>query len=228
VPATDWKDGKYSWVTPRFQGKPMQVGPTAAVLVGVASKHEPTLRWATTLLDITGGLLKASGNKAELSPTIVESTLGRHAARAIRCAVMAEAALKNWGLLVENIGKGDFSIFNAPTFPKGEQRGFGFHEAPRGTLSHWVVIRDGKIHNYQAVVPSTWNAGARQRRADGPLRGVVVGNPIADPGAARGPAHGAFVRPILACAVTPWTGLDRPVKVLGLKGARWAPCASWR
>jgi hydrogenase large subunit len=181
---TDWKeDGKYSWVkAPRFQGKPMQVGPTAAVLVGVATKHEPTLRWATKVLDITGGLLKASGHKAELSPKIVESTLGRHAARAIRCAVMAEAALKHWGLLVENIGKGDVSIFNAPTFPKGEQRGFGFHEAPRGTLSHWVVIRDGKIHNYQAVVPSTWNAGPRDKDGQmGPYEASLVGNPIADP-----------------------------------------------
>ena len=34
-------------------------------------------------------------------------------------------------------------------------------EAPRGALAHWVVIKDGKIDNYQAVVPSTWNAGPR-------------------------------------------------------------------
>ena len=34
-------------------------------------------------------------------------------------------------------------------------------EAPRGALSHWIVIEDGKIANYQAIVPSTWNAGPR-------------------------------------------------------------------
>ncbi len=34
-------------------------------------------------------------------------------------------------------------------------------EAPRGGLSHWIVIEDGRIANYQAVVPSTWNAGPR-------------------------------------------------------------------
>jgi hydrogenase large subunit len=34
-------------------------------------------------------------------------------------------------------------------------------EAPRGALCHYVVIKDGLIDNYQAVVPSTWNAGPR-------------------------------------------------------------------
>ncbi len=71
--------------------------------------------------------------------------------------------MQQWQKLVDNIGTGDMDTFNPPTFPKGEIRGFGFHEAPRGTLSHWVVIEDGKIKNYQAVVPSTWNAGPRDQ-----------------------------------------------------------------
>jgi len=66
-------------------------------------------------------------------------------------------------------------------FLKGEQQGFGFHEAPRGTLSHWVVIDNGKIKNYQAVVPSTWNAGPRDSKEQpGPYEASLVGNPIAD------------------------------------------------
>lgn len=170
--------GKYSWSkAPRFQGKPMQVGPAAEVLIGVAQGHEPTLRWATKVLETAGSIAKK-----KLTPAIIESTLGRHAARAIRCAVLAELALKHWGLLVENIGKGDTTIFNEPKFPAGEIRGFGFHEAPRGTLSHWTVIQDGKIANYQAVVPSTWNAGPRDAKgALGPYEASLVGNPIADP-----------------------------------------------
>ncbi|OYW06217.1 MAG: hypothetical protein B7X11_01220, partial [Acidobacteria bacterium 37-65-4] len=81
----------------------------------------------------------------------------------------------------QNIGKGDVAIFNPPTFPKGEVQGFGFHEAPRGTLSHWVVIDNGKIKNYQAVVPSTWNAGPRDEKGQkGPYEASLVGNPIAD------------------------------------------------
>jgi len=105
----------------------------------------------------------------------------RHAARMIRTQLIAELAQKHWNLLVNNIAKGDTSIYNEPVFPKGEQRGFGFHEAPRGTLSHWVVIRDGKIANYQAVVPSTWNAGPRDEKDQpGPYEASLVGNPVAD------------------------------------------------
>jgi hydrogenase large subunit len=67
-------------------------------------------------------------------------------------------------------------------FPKGEVRGFGYHEAPRGVLSHWTVIRDGKIENYQAVVPSTWNASPRDDGgALGPYEASLLDNPVADP-----------------------------------------------
>jgi hydrogenase large subunit len=155
----------------------MQVGPLAQVLVGYATGHERIRFWADRCLDTAG---KLAG--AKLGPAALHSTLGRHAARAIRTAVLAELALKHWRLLVENVGKGDTTVFNAPSFPKGEVRGFGVHEAPRGTLSHWVVIRDGKIANYQAVVPSTWNAGPRDAQGrPGPYEASLVGNPVADP-----------------------------------------------
>ncbi|MFI5178152.1 MAG: nickel-dependent hydrogenase large subunit, partial [Vicinamibacterales bacterium] len=170
-------DGRYSWIkAPRFDGKPMQVGPLAQVLVGFAQGHEPTKRWAGKTLETAG---KVAGTT--LTPAVLHSTLGRHAARMIRTAIMCELAVKHWGLLAENIGTGDTHIFNEPVFPKGEQQGFGFHEAPRGTLSHWIVIRDGAIANYQAVVPSTWNAGPRDaKNQPGPYEASLVGNPIAD------------------------------------------------
>jgi len=171
-------DKKYSWVkSPRFQGRPMQVGPLAQVLIGYISGHEPTKRWADLALRTASDVAGST-----LGPEVLHSTLGRHLARAVRCAVMGELALKHWHLLVANIGAGDTSIFVKPTFPAGEQRGFGVHEAPRGTLSHWVVIRDGKIANYQAVVPSTWNAGPRDGEGrPGPYEASLVGNPVADP-----------------------------------------------
>jgi hydrogenase large subunit len=170
--------GKYSWVkAPRFDGHPMQVGPLAQVLVGFAQGHEPTVRWAKKTLDTAGSVAGV-----RLGPEVLHSTLGRHAARMIRTGVISELAKKHWQLLAANIGKGDTASFNAPTFPKGEQRGFGYHEAPRGTLSHWVVIRDGRIANYQAVVPSTWNAGPRDAKDQaGPYEASLVGNPVADP-----------------------------------------------
>jgi len=171
-------DGKYSWVkSPRWQGKPMQVGPLAQVLVGYASGHEPITRRLDAALSTASSL---AGVK--LGPEVVHSTLGRHLARAVRAAVIAEVADKHWGLLANNIASGDTDIFNPPVFPKGEVRGFGFHEAPRGTLSHWVVIEDGKIKNYQAVVPSTWNAGPRDEMGQlGPYEASLLGNPVADP-----------------------------------------------
>jgi hydrogenase large subunit len=170
-------NGRYSWVkAPRFQGHPMQVGPLAQVLVGYALGHKPTVKWADKTLETAGSIAKA-----KLTPAVLHSTLGRHAARMIRTQVITELAQKHWNLLINNIAKGDTAIFNEPVFPKGEQRGFGFHEAPRGTLSHWVVIRDGRIANYQAVVPSTWNAGPRDEKDQpGPYEASLVGNPVAD------------------------------------------------
>jgi hydrogenase large subunit len=168
---------KYSWVkAPRFQGKPMQVGPLAQVLVGYVQGHELTRKYANRCLETASSLAKV-----QLTPAVLHSTLGRHAARMIRTCVISELAQKHWGLLINNLKAGDTAIYNKPEFPKGEQRGFGFHEAPRGTLSHWVVIKDGAIANYQAVVPSTWNAGPRDEKDQpGPYEASLVGNPVAD------------------------------------------------
>ena len=176
---TDFQDeGKYSWVkSPRFQGRPMQVGPLAQMLVGYAGGHPEITRLVDYALTTASSL---AGVK--LGPDVLHSTLGRHLARAVRARLLADLALKHWELLVANIGKGDVATYVKPEFPKGEQKGFGFHEAPRGALSHWVVIRDGKIANYQAVVPSTWNAGPRDEKGQpGPYEASLVGNPVADP-----------------------------------------------
>ena len=77
--------------------------------------------------------------------------------------MLAELAQKHLQLLTDNIAKGDYTVHNQPVFPGHEIEGVGTHEAPRGTLSHWIVIKDEKIKNYQAVVPSTWNASPRDR-----------------------------------------------------------------
>jgi len=176
---TDFQDdGKYSWVkAPTFNGKRAQVGPLANVLCMAAAGHEPTTRYLDTVISTASSLAGA-----QIPLTALHSTIGRHAARAIRCAVMYESLQNQWQLLMDNIGRGDYETYNRPTFMKGEQRGFGFHEAPRGVLSHWVVIRDGKIANYQAVVPSTWNAGPRDEADElGPYEASLLDNPVADP-----------------------------------------------
>ena len=171
-------DGKYSWVkAPSFYDKPAQVGPLANVLCMFVAGHEPTKKYATLALDTVS---KLAGAKVGLEA--LHSTIGRHAARAIRCAVLYDELNTQWQALVNNIAKGDLAICNPYPMKAGESRGFGFHEAPRGVLSHWVVIEDNKIKNYQCVVPSTWNSGPRnQNDAMGPYEASLVGNPVADP-----------------------------------------------
>ena len=176
---TDFQDdGKYSWVkSPTFNGKPAQVGPLANVLCMFAAGHKPTIKYATQTLDTVSSLVGA-----KVGINILHSTIGRHAARAIRCASLFDNLKHQWHALMENIGKGDMTTCNQPVFPKGEQQGFGFHEAPRGTLSHWIVIKDGKIKNYQCVVPSTWNSCPRNNNDElGPYEASLIGTPVADP-----------------------------------------------
>jgi len=177
---TDFQDdGKYSWIkAPTFYGKRAEVGPLADVLTGVASGHAGYKKY----LDNVMGTLKAVSKNPDIPLAAVHSTIGRHAARTVRCSVMMDTLKDQWQKLVDNIGTGDLDTFNAPVFPKGEIEGVGFHAAPRGALSHWVVIDNGKIKNYQAVVPSTWNAGPRDENdVPGPYEASLIGNPVADP-----------------------------------------------
>jgi hydrogenase large subunit len=175
---TDFKDdAKYSWMkSPTFYGKVAQVGPLARVMNGLAAGHAPTTKYATAALDTVSALAKT-----KVGLEAMHSTIGRHAARAISCCVNVDMLAEQWTNLIGNIGKGDLKTFNAPVFPKDEVMGVGFHEAPRGALSHWVVIDNGKIKNYQCVVPSTWNACPRNEKDEpGPYEASLLDTPIAD------------------------------------------------
>src|SRR5579862_1523133 len=106
---TQWDgDKKYSWVkSPRYNGQPMQVGPLAQVLVGYAQGHALTRKYADLALGQVSAIAKVNA-----TPALMHSTLGRHAARAIRAAMLGELAQKHWQLLVDNIAKGDFTVYN--------------------------------------------------------------------------------------------------------------------
>ena len=176
---TDFQDdGKYSWVkAPTFYGKRAEVGPLADLHNGLAAGNKRYAKYLNQAISV----IKAVGKLNDVPLAAMQSTIGRHAARAVRCAVMIDTLNDQWQKLVANVGK-DQTTFNAPSFPKGEIKGVGFHQAPRGTLSHWVVIDNGKIKNYQAVVPSTWNAGPRDADDQiGPYESSLMNNPIADP-----------------------------------------------
>jgi len=172
------EDNKYSWVkSPSFMGQPAQVGPLANVLAMYVSGHKPTKKYLDLALQKIGEI---ANTKVPINA--LHSTLGRHAARCVRANVLYDILQNNYSALINNIATGDHQTYNPPTYPNGVQTGFGFHEAPRGILSHWVVIENGKIKNYQCVVPSTWNSCPRnQNDKRGPYEAALIGTPVADP-----------------------------------------------
>jgi hydrogenase large subunit len=165
-------EGKYTWCkAPRLAGKPVQVGPVAQVLVNYAAGN-PRVK---PLVDDTN-------QRLGLQLTDYQSTMGRFLARAIRTRFLADLSLDHLDALVTNLGNGDQTYAYPVSIPEGEFRGVGFHEAPRGSLSHWIVLKNRKIANYQAVVPTTWNASPRDAAGvPGPCEAALVGTPVADP-----------------------------------------------
>jgi Ni,Fe-hydrogenase I large subunit len=168
---------KYSWLkSPRYDGEPMEVGPLARMLIAYASGRPARVK---ELVDKT---LSTLG----VGPEALFSTLGRVAARAIEAQVLVESMDKWVQGLADNMGRRDYRIQdNSKWEPSSWPRdcfGAGFHEAPRGALSHWVHISNGSIVNYQCVVPSTWNAGPRDAKGQpGPYEVALVGTPVAKP-----------------------------------------------
>jgi ferredoxin hydrogenase large subunit/hydrogenase large subunit len=178
----------YSWLkAPRYQGKPMEVGPLARVLVAYRQPGTTALKTAVD------GLLKTLGRQ----PRDLVSVMGRHAARALESQLLAERCLAWLDQL--DPGAPAFTDFETPD----SARGFGLTEAARGALGHWLETKDGKIANYQCVVPTTWNCSPQDDQGQaGPLEQALVGTPIADPA---NPIEAARVvrsfDPCLACAV---------------------------
>ncbi len=168
---------KYSWLkAPRYQDKAMEVGPLARTLVAYASGRQDVRK------KVDAALVKLNA-----PPAALFSTLGRIAARALEAELMAEN-LPLWiAQLDDHMSHGDVLIhngekWNPDTWPAHAVRGWGSHEAPRGALGHWVEIEDQKIKNYQAVVPSTWNAGPRDASGQrGAYEAALIGTPVADP-----------------------------------------------
>jgi len=167
-------DAQYSWLkAPRYDGKVMEVGPLARMLVAYGSGNEKVQ-----------ALVNATLEELKAPPTALFSTLGRVAARALEAAYLLDW-MDTWlAQLGENMNNGDLRIadtsrWDPSTWP-AEAQGFGPHEAPRGALGHWVRIKDQKIANYQAVVPSTWNAGPRDEKGQtGPYEASLIGTPVA-------------------------------------------------
>jgi Ni,Fe-hydrogenase I large subunit len=159
--------GKYSWSkSPRYDvpGRgyvPLEAGPLARQLaVGApgAAAHQDSDPLFVDMLD-------------KLGPSVFVRQMAR----------MHEAPkYVSWALRwLSEIDLHD-SFYSKPEEP-GSGRGFGSTEAARGTLSDWIVLKDGKIENYQVVTPTAWNIGPRDSGGTlGPIEQALVGTPVVD------------------------------------------------
>ncbi|WP_305046804.1 nickel-dependent hydrogenase large subunit [Geoalkalibacter sp.] len=159
------KAGAYSWCkSPRYAGEVMEVGPLARMLAAYAAGHA----------EVQGQINDVLG-QFNAGPEALFSVLGRHAARAIECKLVAQK-LKQWVLELQ---PGQPVCAEYPL--DVNNRGMGLHEAPRGALGHWIVVEGGKTKNYQAVVPTTWNMGpADAKGVPGPVEQSLIGTRVRD------------------------------------------------
>ncbi|NRP74938.1 Uptake hydrogenase large subunit [Ensifer psoraleae] len=167
---------KYSWIkAPRWRGHAMEVGPLARWVVGYAQNK-------AEFKDPVDKVLKDLG----LPVAALFSTLGRTATRALESSWAGHEMRHFQNKLIANIKSGDSSTahvdrWKPETWPK-EVKGVGFTEAPRGALAHWIKIKDGKIDNYQCVVPTTWNGSPRDPEGNiGAFEASLMDTPMSDP-----------------------------------------------
>lgn len=188
-------EGKYSWVkAPRYKGQPMEVGPMPRMVMGYL-KESPVIK------PYVEGFMKATG----MDLIDFSTTIGRIAGRAVEAQVCGDYIFDFMSNLIENIKYYDektWTRFKMEEMAQ-ETRGRGIFEVPRGVLSHFVKIEEGKIANYQAVVPTTWNASPKDKNGvRGPYEEALVGIKLADP---KNPLEVLRVvhsfDPCLACAV---------------------------
>jgi quinone-reactive Ni/Fe-hydrogenase large subunit len=171
---TTHKEDKYSWIkAPRYDGRTMETGPLARVLISYKKGN----RFIKPFVD---EFLEA----CDLDLLDLSSTVGRNAARAIETAYLSEYIFKSVNRLVENIKYYDTDTWSRYTFealPK-EAKGRTFLEVPRGVLSHFINIKDEKIENYQVIAPTTWNASPKDAKDQrGPYEDALVGVKLHDP-----------------------------------------------
>ena len=165
---------KYSWIkSPIYNDARVEVGPLARMVIGVAAKDERISKYVTNFL-----------TRGNLPVTVLFSTIGRTAARAIETELMADVMVEWIDELAKNVLAGDKSTWTEFDFDavSVSAKGRGMAEAPRGALGHWVRIEEGKVANYQAIVPSTWNAAPRDyKNRMGAYEASLIGTKVANP-----------------------------------------------
>ncbi len=144
------KDDKYSWIkAPRYDGSVMETGPLARVIISYKKDNRLIKSFVDEFLDST-----------DLELMDLSTTVGRNAARAIESGYICEYIFKLISNLIQNIKYYDTDTWTRFDFEslKKDTKGRAFLEVPRGTLSHFVSIKNQKIENFSVIAPTTWNA----------------------------------------------------------------------
>ena len=147
---TEKNDDKYSWIkAPRYDGKVMETGPLARVLVSYKKENKLIKSFVDEFLDAS-----------DLELMDLSTTVGRNAARAIESSYICEYIFKLVSRLIQNIKYYDVDTWTRFDFDSlnKDAKGKTFLEVPRGVLSHFVSIKDKKIENFSVIAPTTWNA----------------------------------------------------------------------
>ena len=167
---------KYSWIkAARYDGIPAEVGPLARILVGAANGRAEVRQTLAELL--TGIGITASS---------IQGVAGRLIAKAVEAQVVARQASTWLADLRTNLGTGDVAVTDItlwdPRSWPDEASGWSTGEGPRGTVAHWVTIRDKVVADYQVIDASGWNASPRDAVGGrGPIEAALGRTPIADP-----------------------------------------------
>ena len=167
---------KYSYIkAPRWKGHAMETGPLARMVMAYAAGRKD-------VKDLVDGVLK----KLDIPLSGLFSTLGRTAARGLEAQWAADLLLEEVNDLIAQVKAGNLDTANNekwnPASWPADAKGVGYCEAPRGALGHWIVIHNQRIANYQAVVPTTWNASPRDNAGNiGAYEAALLGTPMADP-----------------------------------------------
>jgi hydrogenase large subunit len=174
---------KYSWIkSPRWRGNAVEVGPLARYILAYAQNVGYVRDQVDDALGRFNALAGTSLTPAQALPT----TIGRTLARALEAHYCAKMMLDDWDHLIANIKAGDLATANIEKWdPKSwpqEAKGVGTVAAPRGGLGHWIRIKDGRIENYQCVVPTTWNGSPRDPMGNiGAFEASLMNTPMERP-----------------------------------------------
>ncbi len=162
---------RYTWSkAPSYNGKTMEAGSFSRILVAYK-------RGVPFIKENVDTMLEKLGVPGQID--VLQSTLGRTGARQIETLYIA-GLMKDWVKeLIAALKSGDSEYFRPAKQITGE--GTGFWEAPRGALYHTEKVNNGKINDYQIIIPTTWNIAPHNAKGEpGPLEQALIGVPVGD------------------------------------------------